>query len=101
MDTPKPSLPILYPGNCEPLKAAFHGLALGLSAVMALYNAAAWIRRRKSHLMINAIVYSAAVFWEQRRVADHINCLPSALPSDVETSAPSYDDDESAPSKAA
>jgi hypothetical protein len=100
MDTPKLSLPILYSGNCESLKAAVHGLALGLSALMAAYNAAAWMRRRQSHLAFNAIIYTAAVFWEQRHVAHHLlPCLPSASLVDVETSAPW--DDESTPAKAA
>lgn len=71
------SLAILDVGSCEPLKAAVHGVALGLAALMATYNAAAWLRRRQSHLAINAIVYFAAVYWEQRRVADHLApCLP-------------------------
>lgn len=61
MEPTKPSLAILYPGNCEPLKASFHGVALILAAVMGAYNAAAWVRRRQSHLAINATIYIAAV----------------------------------------
>ena len=68
------SLPILDVGSCEPLKAAFHSAALGLCAVMGLYNAAAWLKRRQSHLAINAIIYLAATYWEQRHVAEHIVC---------------------------
>jgi hypothetical protein len=72
------SLPILYPGSCEPLKAAFHAAALGLAAVMGAYNAAAWLQRRQSHLALNAVIYFAAAFWEQRHVTHHLfPCLPS------------------------
>ena len=91
MEPTKPSLAILYPGNCEPLKASFHGVALLLAAVMGAYNAAAWVRRRQSHLAINATIYLAAVFWEQRHVAHHLlPCLPSAAPDpvDVHVAAP-------------
>jgi hypothetical protein len=80
------SLPILYPGHCEPLKAACHGVALLLAAMMGAYNAAAWLRRRQSHLAVNAVVYIAAVFWEQRHVAHHlVVCVapPSASSGEV------------------
>ena len=72
------SLPILDVGSCEPLKAAVHGVALGLCALMGLYNAAAWLKRRQSHLAINAVIYLAATYWEQRHVSQHIvRCSPS------------------------
>lgn len=81
MYPPKPSLAILYPGNCEPLKAAFHGVALALAGVMGAYNAAAWLRRRQSHLAINAVIYLAAAVWEHRHVSHHlVPCLP-AIPA--------------------
>ena len=77
------SLPILYPGSCEPLKAAFHGAALTLAAVMGAYNAAAWLRRRQSHLALNAVIYFAAVCFEQRHVAHHLfPCLPARAPAE-------------------
>ena len=86
MDTQNQSLRILYPGNCEPMKAAFHGVALGLAAVMGAYNLAAWLRRRQSHLAINAGIYIAAALWEQRHVAHHLYpCLPQAAVPSVET----------------
>lgn len=79
MTAPKPSLAILYPGNCEPLKAAVHGAALVLVGVMGVYNTAAWLRRRQSHLAINAVIYLAAAVWEQRHVTHHLYpCLPIA-----------------------
>jgi hypothetical protein len=65
-------LPILSKGECEPFKACVHGAALGLCALMGLYNAAAWINRRERHLAINAIVYGLAVAFEQRHVAHHL-----------------------------
>jgi len=85
MEPTKPSLGILDNGNCEPLKATIHGVALVLAAVMGAYNAAAWLRRRQSHLAINATIYIAAVFWEQRHVAHHLlPCLPSEAPGPVD-----------------
>jgi hypothetical protein len=72
------SLAILYPGSCEPLKAFIHGMALSLAAVMGAYNAAAWLRRRQRHLAVNAVIYLAAVVWEQRHVAQHRVFCPGA-----------------------
>ena len=93
MEPTKPSLEILYPGNCEPLKATFHGVALVLAAVMGAYNTAAWMRRRQRHLAVNATIYIAAVFWEQRHVAHHLfPCFPSAAPGGVDVNAPADDD---------
>jgi hypothetical protein len=78
-------LDILDSGNCEPLKAVVHGAALGLAALMAAYNGAAWLRRRQSHLAVNTLIYVAAVFWEQRRVADHLlPCIPLGSASATE-----------------
>jgi hypothetical protein len=92
MESPKPALAILYPGNCEPLKATFHGVALVLAAVMGAYNTAAWMRRRQSHLAINATIYIAAVIWEQRHVAHHLfPCLPSLSPAIGDVNAPGED----------
>lgn len=89
MDTHNSSLKILYPGNCEPLKAAFHGVAFGLAAVMGAYNAAAWLRRRQSHLAINAAIYLAAAVWEQRHVAHHLHpCLQLVAPVNVDAGTP-------------
>ena len=89
MHPQKPSLPILYPGNCEPLKAAFHGVALALAGVMGAYNAAAWLRRRQSHLAINAVIYLAAAVWEHRHVTHHlVPCLPVVTAPSVETDTP-------------
>lgn len=89
MSAPKTSLAFLYPGNCEPLKAAFHGAALVLAGVMGAYNTAAWLRRRQSHLAINAVIYLAAAAWEQRHVAHHLYpCLPAAPPDEAPVAAP-------------
>ena len=81
------SLPILNVGSCEPLKAAIHGTAFGLCALMSLYNAAAWLKRRQPHLAINAVIYLAATYWEQRHVAQHVvRCTPSEKlpPAEIE-----------------
>jgi hypothetical protein len=78
---PKDSLPILYPGSCEPLKATVHGLALGLVVLMGAYNTAAWLRRRQRHLAVNAVIYLAAALWEQRHVMHHLRpCEPAETP---------------------
>lgn len=65
-------LSVLQCGSCEPLKASVHGTALGLFAVMGLYNAAAWLSRREQHLAVNAVLYAALAAWEQQQVARHL-----------------------------
>jgi hypothetical protein len=66
------TLSVLQRGSCEPLKAAIHGTALGLFAVMGLYNAAAWLMRRQPHLAVNAALYSTLTVWERRHVTNHL-----------------------------
>lgn len=56
-------LRFLQCGSCEPLKLGVHAGAFGLAVVMGLYNAAAWLRRREPHLVINAVVYAALTAW--------------------------------------
>lgn len=68
----QPVSEMLNVGSCEPLKAAVHGLVLATVAVCAAYNAAAWLKRRQRHLAINALVYSAAVWWEHTHVRHHL-----------------------------
>ena len=68
-------LSVLQCGSCEPLKAGVHGTALGLFAVMGLYNAAAWLARREQHLAVNAVLYAALTAWEQIQVARHLEAL--------------------------
>lgn len=63
---------LLDSGKCEPLKAAVHGVLLVTMAVCAAYNSAAWLRRRQRHLAINAVLYSAAVWWERCHVVHHL-----------------------------
>lgn len=63
---------ILNQGSCEPIKATVHGAALGLAALMGLYNAAAWLRRRERHLAVNTVLYGMAIAWEHRHVAHHL-----------------------------
>jgi len=63
---------VLRCGSCEPLKAGVHATALGLSALMGLYNAAAWLARREVHLAVNAVLYAALTAWEQKHVAHHL-----------------------------
>jgi hypothetical protein len=68
-------LRVLHCGNCEALKLGFHATALGLSLVMGLYNAAAWLSRREAHLAFNAALYAALTAWEQQHVAHHLEEL--------------------------
>ena len=65
-------LNVLKCGSCETLKAAVHGTALGLSVVMGVYNAAAWLSRREQHLAINTVLYAVLTAWEQKQVARHL-----------------------------
>jgi hypothetical protein len=72
-------------GECEPAKAAVHAVLMATVAVCAAYNTAAWIKRRQTHLAINAILYSAAVWWERCHVVHHLrSCRPTstATPED-------------------
>lgn len=79
LDRGWPPLPILDNGKCEPLKAAVHALAFGLTALMGAYNTAAWLRRRQRHLAINAVIYLTAMIWEHKHVANHLaTCLAAA-----------------------
>jgi hypothetical protein len=68
-------LTVLQCGECETLKASVHASALALSAVMGLYNAAAWLSRRDPHLAVNAVLYTALAAWEQKHVAHHVRAL--------------------------
>lgn len=82
------SLKVLQCGSCERLKAGVHATALGLAALMGLYNAAAWLSRRQTHLAINTVLYAALTAWEQKHVSHHLaelrqcpaNAQATALP---------------------
>jgi len=65
-------LDVLTPGSCEVLKAGVHGAAFGLIALMGIYNAAAWLRRRDPHLAVNAILYGGLAVWERHHVHHHV-----------------------------
>jgi hypothetical protein len=78
---------LLTEGQCEPLKAAVHGVLLATAAVCAAYNTAAWFKRRQRHLAINAVVYTCAVLWERVRVLDHMVDCASAPPEHLPEAA--------------
>jgi hypothetical protein len=63
---------VLQCGHCEELKTGVHAAVLGLAAVCGLYNAAAWLSRRETHLGINAILYAALIAWEREHVVHHL-----------------------------
>jgi hypothetical protein len=68
-------LPVLRCGNSEPLKMGVHAGALGLAVVCGVYNAAAWLSRRQTHLAVNAVLYTAMAIWEQQHVAHHLAAM--------------------------
>jgi hypothetical protein len=72
----QPVSDMLDVGQCEPLKAAVHGVLLATVAVCAAYNAAAWLKRRQRHLAFNAVVYGLAVWWEHSHVRHHLVACP-------------------------
>ena len=65
---------ILCHGRHEILKAGIHGATLGLAAVCAMYNFAAWVVRRQRHSWVNAVLYSSITAWECAHVRHHLNC---------------------------
>ena len=73
----QPVTGILDSGACEPFKAGVHGVALALAATCAIYNTAAFIKRRQSHLAVNAVLYWTMTFWERCHVVHHLRaCTP-------------------------
>ena len=64
---------VLHSGNCEPLKAGVHGVALVTAALCGVYNLSAWLVRRQPHLAVNAVLYSGVVVWEYQHVKHHID----------------------------
>ena len=89
-------LTVLQCGNCEPLKLGVHAGALGLSLLCGLYNAAAWLSRRETHLAVNTVLYTALSIWEQQHVAHHLAEMrrPAQVPhpiAPVETLQPRPD----------
>ena len=78
VDAFQPISEMLDVGQCEPLKAAVHGVLFATVAVCAAYNAAAWLKRRQPHLAINAVVYGAAVCGNMRTCMHHlVECGPA------------------------
>ena len=85
----QPVSDMLNVGRCEPLKAAVHGVLMATVAVCAAYNMAAWLKRRQPHLAVNAVVYTAATFWEHAHVLHHLTeCQPPATEQRPPTSDP-------------
>jgi hypothetical protein len=67
---------MLDSGACEPMKAAVHGVLMATVGVCAAYNIAAWIKRRQTHLGINAVIYTTAVWWECNHIIHHLRACP-------------------------
>ena len=72
---------VLQCGNCEPLKTGVHAAVLGLAAVCGIYNAAAWLSRRETHLGVNAVLYAALIIWEREHVLHHVAAMQSPVAS--------------------
>jgi hypothetical protein len=82
---------ILQCGNSERLKTSVHAATLALTALCGLYNAAAWLKRRETHLAVNAVLYAALTVWEREHVAHHLAELrkepcPAPVPEQVDVS---------------
>jgi hypothetical protein len=78
VDAFQPVSDMLDVGQCEPLKAAVHGVLLATVTVCAAYNAAAWLKRRQPHLAINTVIYGIAIWWEHTHVQHHlVECRPA------------------------
>ena len=69
---------ILQCGNHERLKTSVHAATLALTALCGLYNAAAWLKRRETHLAVNAVLYAALTAWEREHVAHHLAVMRQA-----------------------
>jgi hypothetical protein len=74
-------LRILQCGNCEHLKLGVHASAFALAAVMGIYNAAAWLSRRETHLAINTVLYVALMAWEREHMLHHLEELRRSRPT--------------------
>jgi len=82
--------------NCEELKLGVHAAALGIVAVCGAYNVAAWLSRRERHLVVNAVLYTALMVWEQQHVSHHMaemrhphpRAVPAAEPEQRPTPEP-------------
>jgi len=75
---------VLDSGRCEPLKMTVHAVLLATMGVCAAYNSAAWLKRRERHLAINAVLYTAGIWWERCHVMHHIAACVEAVRSEAE-----------------
>lgn len=62
---------MLHPGQAEGLKVGWHKSLRGLAVGAAVYNGAAWLVRRESHLGINAVAYALLVALETAHIRHH------------------------------
>ena len=81
----QPLITMLDTGRCEPLKAGVHTAVMLLAGVCAVYNTAAWLKRRQRHLAVNAVVYVCTFWWERSHVIHH---LAECAPRQTEASVP-------------
>lgn len=61
----------LRAGEHEAIKAGVHIVLGTLAAVCTVYNAAAWLYRRESHLAVNAVAYGLLTALEVAQVQRH------------------------------
>ena len=76
----QPVSEMLDSGQCEPLKAAVHGVVMVLAGICALYNTAAFVKRRQRHLALNAVFYASTVWVERCHVMHHLAACPQTEP---------------------
>lgn len=82
---------LLHNGEFEVLKAGVHSVMLGIAALCAAYNFAAWLVRRQPHSAVNAGLYTAVAVWECVHVKHHIDSRSvTARHSHVKSAAASH-----------
>ena len=78
-DRLQPVSEMLDSGQCEGMKAVVHAVLMATVGVCAVYNTAAWLKRRQRHLAINAVIYAAAIWWEHCHVMHHLRDCPGMV----------------------
>lgn len=64
--------PITHPTAQPRLKAGVHGTLAALAALCCLYSLVAYLRRRETHLAINATLYGLWTAYEVFETAEHV-----------------------------
>lgn len=62
---------MMQAGESETAKGGIHATIAGLAATCAIYNGCAWLKRRETHLAVNALLYAALWGWETYQTQHH------------------------------